>query len=194
MLIGCGGSVMHSSGTYERSINHNGIEIVDNSVKTSTEFKKAIIDCLNNSPEAVKYVRKISIVPVFFNKKGQEIRGDYDSHSMKIRITVYDSKYIDEIDSVVYHELGHAIWFNRLTKEQRNVWDGLYSVKLMGREFSWRRGDIVGHHGMPSIYSTTNVKEFFAEHYKIYKTDQNLHEIRFWQANDLMLKQGVISK
>jgi len=194
MLVGCGVSPEYKSsdGIYMPMARYNETVIIDTDVKTNTALKTAIVNCLRNSPKAAKYIKEIHIMGEDWNAEGKLRLGAYYRHSRKITLSII-SRYIDEIEPVVYHELAHAIWYHRLTDSQRASWVTLYNNKKMGRELTeW--GVPYGKRGLPSVYAAKDVREFFAEHYKVYKTDQNLHEIRFWQANDLMFKQGVIAR
>lgn len=194
MLVGCGVSPEYqtSDGIYMPMARYNDTLIIDTDVKTNMKFKAAIVNCLINSPKAARYVKEIHITMEKWGDDGRLHIGRYHHRTRVITISIIP-RYIDELEPVVYHELGHAIWFHRLNDSQRASWVTLYNYKKMGRDLTdW--GMPYGKRGLPSVYAAKNVKEFFAEHYKIYKTDQNLHEIRFWQANDLMFKQGVIAR
>jgi len=193
MLVGCGVSPEYEGvGQYLPMARYNGTVIIDTDVKTKTEFKTAIVQCLRNSPKAAKYVKEIHIGMEKWNSEGELQIGTYHRRTRVMTISII-SRYVDELEPVVYHELGHAIWYHRLTSSQRDSWVTLYNYRRMGRELT-KWGKPYGKRGLPSVYAAENVREFFAEHYRVYKTDQNLHEIRFWQANDLMFKQGVIAR
>ncbi len=191
VACGCGISPLHVKETsYISSLKHGNVLIRDEDVKTSNGFKEEIAKYLTLCPLATKELRIVHLVKQASDEEGSPVLGKYQSGEIWLTTHNY---YVDEIVPVLLHELGHAVWHHCLNNNQRSTWITLYNHKKMERDLT-RWGRPYGKRGLPSTYAAKNVKEFFAEHYRVYYTDSVLSEVRFWQARDLLIFHRIVPR
>jgi uncharacterized membrane protein YgcG len=96
-------------------------------------------------------------------------RGTYITSENAIVIR-NSTEYEDQNKETLLHEIGHAVWHRRLSLNDQGFWNDLFEGK--GRSFNAEsRRDV-----FPTEYSCKNVKELFAECYKMHHA-----KIRMWK-------------
>jgi len=105
---------------------------------------------------AVCLIQIVIISGIIYAESNKFVGGTYNKQSHMIVINA--SNHYGNVNGVIgsaYHEIGHWIWFEKLTVEQRKEYRQIYSA------LDWYATE----------YAETNVVEDFAETYEFYSTN-----------------------
>jgi len=175
--------------TYVESITVNDIVISDvGDIKTPIEFKNKIARAVARYPQLKSdYVKHIFLKRRVETNDGTVVSGRiwFRKHTIELALYGYSDR---EIVNVLHHEIGHALNYWVMTKEQEDEWFELYQMRLArlglkrGVAGEWKRakwyirvpGDL-----FPSRYCLFNVYEYIAEHLAENATSPYSHKVRY---------------
>lgn len=125
------------------------------------------------------YTSAIVIIMLLFTWNSLRSDGFYSKEINVIGIYPKDNTYMENL-FVSAHEIGHYVYFTKLTQAQRDEWEQLY---IDSNEFS-------------DSYARTNAAESFAEdfaytfeHYIEFNFIPNSHQIFFRKYQDYIYKE-----
>ena len=94
---------------------------------------------------------------------------------------------VPTFDRVIWHEVGHHVWYTKLTDEQRKDFTTIHLASIVAGKCWIEFGicDDITASGFSTVYSVQSVDEDFADSFMAYhfKLSMNAERVKFMQEN-----------